>query len=1355
MSFTSWLRNLRSFWHLGTTTRKSRRAARCAPAKRFRPQLEGLEDRVVPSFSPAVSYAAGSNPQTVVTADFNGDGTLDLAVTNYSVNTMSVLLGNAGGTFQSPLPSATGIQPLRLAVGDYNADGKLDVVTANTGDLSVLLGNGNGTFQAPQSVVLPGQFPPGYTGTSAVPQNPMSVAVGDINGDGTLDLAVTAWTTFDQFVVTGSNYYGDYSGYWQTLTNGHVNVLLGNGTGAFPTRGTDLLGSSYPSSVAVADLDGNAGPGRPDVVTGNEDADTVSVLLNDGTGDIRYGADYSTGAYSKPNYAVTVGDVNGDTKADLLVANNRGVGVLLGTGTGTFGAVELYTAGGVPVSLAMADFNADGKPDLVTANSIYPFAGSVSVLLGNGDGTFQFARDYGVGSNASSVAVGDFNGDLFPDVAVTNPYSGSVLVLLNDQSQPWAAPYVSINDVTVTEGNTGTVDATFTVSLSAASGQAVTVHYATGNRTATAGNDYIAASGNVTFTAGQTTRTITVAVIGDRLTEPTERFAVDLSAPTNATIGDGTGFGTILDNEPRISINDVTVSEGNTGTIGADFTVSLSAASDQDVTVHFDTANGSATAGSDYQAASGTLTIPAGQTSGTITVLVNGDRVAEPDESFLVQLTDPTNAVILRATGVGTIVDDEPHLSIDYGPIVVTEGNAGTTDAEFTVRLSAAYDAPVSVNFSTAEGDTEWWYWGWYEPPPAATSDSDFQAAAASTLTFEPGETIKTIPIAVYGDRLGEPAEYFSVNLSDSTSAIIDWGHAVGIIVDDEPYVFIGDASALEGNTGTTPFTFTVTLSAAYDAPLTVDYATADLTAEEAEWYGISSATAGDDYTAASGTLTFAPGETSKTIAVPVNGDTLHESDEYFFVNLSNPNVPINSGQSLVAIYDDDPHLTLDVSDATVTEGNSGTQAATFTVYLSAASDEAVTVDYATADSSATVAGGDYQAVSGTLIFAAGETSKAVIVPVNGDVLNEADETFLVNLSGAANAMIADGQGVATILNDDSVPALSISDVTVTEANAGTVSATFTVNLSAASGQTVTVSYATADGTAHSGSDYLAAAGNLTFAPGETSRTVTVLINGDVLNEVNETFSVNLSNPTNATIADGQGVGSILNDDATPTLTINDVTVTEGNAGTVSATFTVNLSAASGQTVTVSYATADGTATAGSDYVAAAGNLTFAPGETSKTITVQVNGDRIGEQNESFFVVLSNSSNAAITDGTGQGAIMDDEPRISINDVTRKEGNGNTTVFLFTVTLSVAYDVPVTVNYSTSDGTATTGDNDYVATSGTITFAPGETTKTIAVVVKSDKKKEANENFFVDLSDLSSLAVFLDSRGTGTIQNDD
>jgi hypothetical protein len=190
--------------------------------------------------------------------------------------------------------------------------------------------------------------------------------------------------------------------------------------------------------------------------------------------------------------------------------------------------------------------------------------------------------------------------------------------------------------------------------------------------------------------------------------------------------------------------------------------------------------------------------------------------------------------------------------------------------------------------------------------------------------------------------------------------------------------------------------------------------------------------------------------------------------------------------------------------------------------------------------------------------------------------------------------------------------------------------------------------------------------------------------------------------------------------------------------------------------VTVYYSTANITATAGSDYTAASGAVIIPAGQLSRTFTVAVRGDRLVEPTETFAVNLSAATNATISDGQGIGTILDNEPRISIGDVSKKEGNGkSTTLFTFTVTLSAAYDQAVTVSYRTVNGTASTGNNDYIAKTGTLTFAPGETTKTITIEVRRDKKREANETFYVDLFDSSSNSLFTTSRGIGTILNDD
>ncbi|MCC8473775.1 putative Ig domain-containing protein [Xanthomonas arboricola] len=243
---------------------------------------------------------------------------------------------------------------------------------------------------------------------------------------------------------------------------------------------------------------------------------------------------------------------------------------------------------------------------------------------------------------------------------------------------------------------------------------------------------------------------------------------------------------------------------------------------------------------------------------------------------------------------------------------------------------------------------------------------------------------------------------------------------------------------------------------------------------------------------------------------------------------------------------------------------------------------------------------------------------------------------------------LEDGRGDTITVNitiTPNQPTLSINNVSVNEGNAGTTNATFTVSLSQPAGTGgVSFDIATADGTATAGVDYVASSlTGQTIPAGSSSATFTVLVNGDTLSEPNETFFVNVSNVTGASVGDGQGQGTIVNDDALPALSIDDVSVNEGNSGTTTATFTVSLSAASGQTVSVNYITADGTATAGSDYAARSGTLTFAPGVTAQGVAITVNGDTAVEPNETFSVGLSGASNASIARATGTGTIVNDD----------------------------------------------------------------------------------------------------------------
>ena len=321
----------------------------------------------------------------------------------------------------------------------------------------------------------------------------------------------------------------------------------------------------------------------------------------------------------------------------------------------------------------------------------------------------------------------------------------------------------------------------------------------------------------------------------------------------------------------------------------------------------------------------------------------------------------------------------------------------------------------------------------------------------------------------------------------------------------------------------------------------------------------------------------------------------------------------------------------LSVNDVTVVEGTGVAPSASFTVTLSAASTQTVTVGYTTANGTAS-APSDYAASSGTVTFAPGVTTQPVPVAIVPDAEVEANETFAVILQSPVNATVGDASGTATITNDDAGPALAVNDVSVAEGTGTAPSAVFTVTLSAASTQTVTVGYLTANGTATAPADYAASSGTVTFAPGVTTQPVAVAIVPDAIVEGNEQFTVTLQSPVNATLGDASGTATITNDDAAPvpSVAVNDVTVVEGTSTAPSAVFTVTLSAASTQTVTVGFVTVNGSATAPADYAAGSGTVTFAPGVTTQPVAIAIVPDAVVEGNEQFMVTLQSPVNATL-----------------------------------------------------------------------------------------------------------------------------
>ena len=905
----------------------------------------------------------------------------------------------------------------------------------------------------------------------------------------------------------------------------------------------------------------------------------------------------------------------------------------------------------------------------------------------------------------------------------------------------------------------------------------VTVGYADATTgTATSGTDYTAVTaGTLTFAAGDSAKTVTVAVTGDTVDEPNETVVLQLSSPSNATLAGGVttldGTGTITDDDgaPALSISSPSVEEGDSGTADLEFVVTLTGSTSQQVTVAYaDSETGTATSGTDYSAVTaGTLTFAAGDTSKTVTVTVTGDTVDEPNETVVLRLSSPSNATLAGGVttldGTGTITDDDGAPALSISSPSVEEGDSGTADLEFVVSLTGSTSRQVTVGYADATTGT-------------ATSGTDYTAVTAGTLTFAVGDSAKTVTVAVTGDTIDERHETVVLRLSSPSNATLTGGvtqlDGTGTITDDDAELSISSPSVTEGDSGTADLEFVVSLAGVTSQQVTVGYADATT----------GTATSGTDYTAVTaGTLTFAAGDTSKTVTVSVTGDTVDEPNETVVLRLSSPsNATLAGGVTTLdgtgTITDDDGAPELSISSPSVEEGDSGTADLEFVVTLTGSTSQQVTVAYADSETGTATSGTDYSAVTaGTLTFAAGDTSKTVTVTVTGDTVDEPNETVVLRLSSPSNATLAGGvttlDGTGTITDDDGAPALSISSPSVEEGDSGTADLEFVVSLTGSTSRQVTVGYADATtGTATSGTDYTAVtAGTLTFAVGDSAKTVTVAVTGDTIDERHETVVLRLSSPSNATLTGGvtqlDGTGTITDDDAE--LSISSPSVTEGDSGTADLEFVVSLAGVTSQQVTVGYADATtGTATSGTDYTAVtAGTLTFAAGDTSKTVTVSVTGDTVDEPNETVVLRLSSPSNATLAGGVttldGTGTITDDDgaPELSISSPSVEEGDSGTANLEFVVSLAGVTSRQVTVGYAdATTGTATSGTDYTAVTAGTLTFAAGDSAKTVTVAVTGDTVDEPNETVVLRLSSPSNATLaggVTTLDGTGTITDDD
>ncbi len=679
----------------------------------------------------------------------------------------------------------------------------------------------------------------------------------------------------------------------------------------------------------------------------------------------------------------------------------------------------------------------------------------------------------------------------------------------------------------------------FAVTLSEPSVDEIRIDYKTIPGTATAiGSDYYARSGTLVIAAGASVGYIDIPTYHDTADEVDESIWLDLSNPTNATFAGGeptlSALGTMLDDDGSGSnlslfVSSPTLVEGNSGQKIAVFEVHLSRPNADDVTLAYRTVDGSAKAGSDYIAKSGSVTFLAGQTVATVEVLVNGDTLDERSEFFSLVVTPDSNIKngTLGSTGIGTILDNDtgtgalPVLSIEPGEI--TEYG----DVRYKVTLSSSSVDEVTVEYKTVPGT-------------ANATGADYYARSG-TLTIAAGETVGYIEIQTYHDTADEVDESIWLDLFNPANAVLAGGEpslrALGTVLDDDGSgsnlaLFVSSPTLVEGNSGQKTAVFEVHLTRPHSANMTLAYRTVD-----------GSAQAGSDYVAKTGTVTFLAGQTVASVEVLVNGDTLDERSEFFSLVVT-PDSNVKNGTlgsaGVGTILDNDTGTgsvpVLSVEPAEITEYGD----MRYKVTLSAASTREISVNYKTVAGTGLATGSDYYARSGTLKIAAGETVGYVEIQTYHDTADEVDESMWLELSNPTNAVLAGGEPtlrtLGTILDNDGTGsnlAMFVSSSTMVEGQSGQKYAVFEVHLTQPHTANLTLAYTTVDGTAKAGSDYVGKSGTITFLAGQTVAAIQVAVNGDRVLEGTEAFSLRVT--PNSVIKNGTlgsvGTVTILNDD--------------------------------------------------------------------------------------------------------------------------------------------------------------------------------------------------------------------------------
>ena len=954
--------------------------------------------------------------------------------------------------------------------------------------------------------------------------------------------------------------------------------------------------------------------------------------------------------------------------------------------------------------------------------------GAVSVTFSTGD-TSKMLRlgttEDQIYEDAETVSLGfSISG---PATIASAP---STLTITNDDSMPTVT--ITPASPSVVEGE----DAVFTVTLTGEAEEDIEVTLTPTGDTAET-SDYSVGAVSVTFSTGDTSKMLRLGTTEDQIYEDAETVSLGFSISGPATIASAPSTLTITndDSMPTVTITPASPSvvEGKTAT----FTVTLTGEAEEDIEVTL-TPTGDTAETSDYSVGAVSVTFSTGDTSKMLRLGTTEDQIYEDAETVSLGFSISGPATIASAPSTLTITNDDsmPTVTITPASPTVEEGE----DAVFMVTLNGEAEEDIVVTLTPSPGSGS-----------AAAEVGDYSAGSVS-VTFSTGDGPQTLQLQTTEDVVYEVTETVSLGFSISGPATIASAPSTLTITNDDsmPTVTITPASPSveEGEDAV----FTVTLNGEAEEDIVVTLTPSP---------GSGSAAAEvDDYSAGSVSVTFSTGDGPQTLRLPTTEDEMYEGNEEVALSFSISGPAIEGSVPSILTIEDDDTVMIGFDPVMYTVDEKAGMVTLTVKLLSGDLGRDVTLSYETINDSA-VAGEDYTRTMGTVTLSTMTLIVTFTVPIIDDDLSENAELFTVLLNSApVGVVLMNAEASVAITDDEDAPVAEIGFESVTyEVSEGISRTVLTISvISGVLAETVTLTYATVDGSALSGVDYGISTGTVELSPRIRTATIEVSVLDDSVVESAEIFFVNLgraSVPNNVALTPFRASVTIEDNDIA--IGFESLTYRVGeDSGTVELTVSV-ISGVLMETITLNYKTMDGSAIAGEDYTSTMSTVTLSPMTPSVTFTVPITDDDTDEPDQMFTVVLSGApADITLDPATATVTIIDnDAVVIGFDKATYSVNEGDVTVVFTVSVINGVLMETITLNYETMDGSAIAGEDDYVLTTGTVTLTPMTPSVTFTVDIMEDTSQEPAEEFTVVLSDAPAAITLDPAIATVTIPEND